>query len=61
MIATKKEIELKDGQHTFKEREQRLKEMKYADKIQKMNVGETCPQDRARYALLQEEIRSQYC
>jgi len=59
-IATEKAIELRDLQHTFKEKEQHIEEMKYEDKILKMDIVEMCPKDRALYGLLQDKIRSRY-
>jgi len=38
-IAAEKAIELRDRQQSFKEREQQLKEIKYEDKIFKMNIA----------------------
>jgi len=54
-------VQLRDRHQSFKERKQCLKEIKYEDKILKMNIVEMCPEDQARYDPIQEEIRSRYC
>ena len=58
--AAMKVVELRDRHLSLEERKQRLKEMKYEDKILKMNIAEMCPEDQARYGPIQEEIRSCY-
>jgi len=41
-IAAEKAIKLRDRHQSFKEKEQRLKEMKYEGKILKMNTAKLC-------------------
>ena len=58
--ATVKAVELRDWHQSLEERKQRLKEMKYEDKILKMNIADMCLEDQAWYGPIQEEIRSRY-
>ena len=58
--AAVKAVELRDQQQSLEERKQRLKDMKYEDKILKMNIAEMCPEDQPRYGPIPEEIRSRY-
>jgi len=44
----------------LRNRHQRLKELKYEDKILSMDIYGMCPEDQARYSAMKEEIRSRY-
>ena len=44
----------------LRNRDQRLKELKYEDKILSMDISRMCPEDQARYSAMKEEIRSRY-
>uniref|UniRef100_A0A7C9EU27 No apical meristem-associated C-terminal domain-containing protein n=1 Tax=Opuntia streptacantha TaxID=393608 RepID=A0A7C9EU27_OPUST len=44
----------------LRDRHQRLKELKYEDWILSMDISEMCPEDKARYSAMKEEIRSRY-
>ena len=60
MKQAEKAMQLRDQYQAFKAEEQRIKVMKYEDKILQMNIAQMCPEDRARYGPLQEQIRSRY-
>ena len=42
----------------IRNRHQRLKELKYEDKILSMDISGMCPEDQACYSAMKEEIRS---
>ena len=44
----------------LRNRHQRLKELKYEDKILSTDISGMCPKDQARYSAMKEEIRSRY-
>jgi len=52
--AAKRAVELIDSHQHFQQ-------MKYEDKILRMDIAKMCPKDQARYGPLEEEIRSRYC
>ena len=54
--AAVKAVKLRDRHQSLEERKQHLKEMKYEDRILKMNIAEMCPEDQARYGPIQEEL-----
>lgn len=56
-----KAVELRDQHQSFNEWEQRLKKMKYEDRILRMNIAEEYPEDQAWYRPIQQEIRNHYC
>ena len=53
-------MQLRDQYQAFKAEEQRIRVMKYEDKILQMNIAQMCPEDRARYGPMQEQIRNRY-
>jgi len=59
--ASKHAVQLRDRHQLFKERKQRLKEMKYEDWILSMDISAMCLEDQTQYGAMQEEIRSRYC
>ena len=42
----------------IRNRHQRLKELRYEDKILSMDISGMCPEDQAGYSAMKEEIRS---
>jgi len=44
----------------LKEREKRLKKMKYENRILRMNIAKMCPEDKTQYGPIQEETGSRY-
>ena len=58
IIAQEKKADVAQKDIKLRDRHERLTQMKYEDKILKMNIAKMHPEDQARYGPIQEKIRS---